>query len=106
MRHPPKTLQEKGRDFWKSVMVEWDLEESHDLALLEQAATCLDRIESARSALDKDGEYSENKGIIVAHPALKVARDYKILFFRAVKQLDLTENEPEKPKNLKKGRGY
>ena len=106
MRHPPKTLQDKGREFWKAVMLEWDLEESHDLALLEQAATCLDRIESARSALDKDGEYSETKGIFTAHPALKVERSNKILFFRAVKQMDLTENPPEKPKNLKKGRGY
>ena len=64
--HPPKTLNKQGRDFWKGVMVEWQLTEKHDLALLEQAATCLDRIENARIALRMDGEYQQKGFLKVA----------------------------------------
>jgi len=103
--HPPKKLGPKGKALWKGVVSEWVLEKKHDLELLEQAATCLDRIENARSALEADGEYLKKGDSKVAHPALKVEKEFLTLFYRAIKQLDLVENKPKSNLNLKKGRG-
>ena len=86
-------------------MDEWVLDKKHDLELLEQAAVSLDRIENARIALKEDGEYLKKGDGKVAHPALKVEKEFLTLFYRAIKQLDLNENKPKTNLNLKKGRG-
>lgn len=101
----PKDLGTKGKAFWQGVMNDWELEKAHEIELLHQAGICLDRIENAREALAKEGEYLTIGERVIVHPAIKTEKELLALFFRAIRDLDLTEIEPEMMKKLKKGRG-
>lgn len=101
----PRTLGIKGKDFWKGIMADWLIDQRHDLELLEQASICLDRLENARNAMERDGEYIEVHGKLTAHPGLKVERECLALFNRLVKALDLTTDQEKPGSNFKKGRG-
>lgn len=64
--------------------------ESHHQVLLLTCAQCLDRITEAREAIVKDGQYYRDAhGVIRPHPAVKVEHDAKVLYGRALRELDL-----------------
>src|SRR5262249_31471323 len=91
---PPKGLSRKARAWWREIADTYVLE-SHHLALLGQAAQALDRIETARRALKRDGEYYETRfGERRAHPALAVANQASMLFAKLLRQLDLDVEPP------------
>src|ERR1022692_961307 len=86
--NPPKGLSAKARAWWKEIAGKYVLE-GHHLALLEQAAAALDRIESAKRAIKVDGEYYTTRlGEHRAHPALAIANQASMLFAKLLRQLD------------------
>jgi hypothetical protein len=46
---PPATLGTAGAKLWRSVMSEYDIQDSGGLAILEQACSATDRAEDAGS---------------------------------------------------------
>ena len=91
----PKHLQDEGRAFWKSVLGDYLLEDSHHLKLLENACQCLDRISQARRHLRKNGCFFKDRfGQMKENPAGKSERDNKILFSRLLRELNLDTEAP------------
>ena len=52
---PPKELNATGRKFWRRVLSEYDLQDSHDLERLSMAAKCLDDLSEAEERVKTDG---------------------------------------------------
>ena len=92
----PNFLQVEGRDFWISVLTDYDLEESHHLKLLENACVCIDRIAQARRHIRKHGAFFKDRFLQMKEsPAGKSERDNKILFARLMRELQLDIEPPK-----------
>jgi len=108
MKKPPKTLQTKGRAFWRRVLKDFLLEESHELQLLQEAAGCLDRIAEAQAEIEAKKPYFNDRfGQPRPHPALNVEKDQRVLFVRIVRELGLQVESEEysRPKRPGYSRG-
>jgi phage terminase small subunit len=68
---PPATLGEPGRNLWRRVMTEYQIEDAGGLAMLEQCCAALDRAERLRVEIESDGEVIRTRGTVKDHPALK-----------------------------------
>lgn len=91
----PKFLQVEGRNFWKSVLSDYELEEAHHLKLLENACVCVDRIGQSRRKLRKDGGfYKDRWDMPKEHPAQRSERENKVLFCRIMRELQLDVEPP------------
>ena len=86
----PKTLKTEGKRFWQSVLSDFSLEEKHHFELLKQACHCLDTIETARKAIETDGEYVDGK----PHAGLKIIKDHRTLFVKVLRELSLDIEPP------------
>jgi phage terminase small subunit len=87
---PPAGLQASGRKFWTKVLTEYDLSESHDLERLRQACSCLDEIAEGEKIIKSEGRFIVDRfKQRREHPAGRTIRDNKILFLRAVRELNL-----------------
>jgi phage terminase small subunit len=86
----------------------WTLEEHHERVL---TATCRawDTMEAAERLLDRDGLVVDTKaGGPRAHPAVKIAAEARLQFFRGVRELDLDLDAPaeaRRPPALRSMRG-
>jgi len=99
IRRAPKNLNKTGRQFWKSVLNEYEFEKSHDFELLSQGCQCLDRMEQCRQAIISDGAFQKDRyGRAVEHDALKAERTQKKLFLSIVRELGLTLDRQETQK--------
>ena len=90
MLRPPKHLKQDGREFFKAVAQEYEIEDAAGLALLTTASECLDRMRAAQSAIAEHGEVIEDRyGGIKVHPACDLERTARAGFLQAVKALNL-----------------
>jgi len=95
----PKNLKAEGRKFWNRVTAEYDFEAEHDFVRLAQAAGCLDVIKAAEDRVAEEGMFLRNRfNELREHPGLKVIRDNKIVFMRAIREMSLDLSEPEGPR--------
>ena len=93
---PPNGLQVSGRKFYRKVLNDYVIEESHDLERLFQACRCLDEIDEAEKVLKTEGRFifdrfKQRK----EHPAAKAIRDHRILFVRILRELCLDTEDPK-----------
>lgn len=98
-RKPPKGLTSKvARDFFNAVMRDYTLENHHHTLLVE-ACFALQRADSAREQVARDGQtlLDERTGRVYAHPMVVAERDARALFLRATRELGLDLAEPEGP---------
>ena len=87
---PPKGLNSTGKKFWKKVLSEYELSDSHDLERLLMACKCLDELVDAENRIKADGRFTVNRYVAtVEHPACKMIRDSRILFIKIVRELNL-----------------
>ncbi len=71
--------------------------EQHRLRALQVAAEAFDRKEQARIAVEKYGlVYTDPKGMVRARPEVSIERDSRIAFLRALRDLGLEVEPPEK----------
>lgn len=92
---PPAHLRPSSKRWWSAIASEYELEPQH-LALLDQAAKCLDRIESAREILDRDGVVTQDRfGCAKPHPAMAVELQNKTIFARLVREIGLDVTDPD-----------
>ena len=86
----PSGLNVSGRKFWKKVLLEYELSESHDLERLAMAAKCLDDLDDAEGRIKADGRFTVNRyGATVEHPGCKMVRDSRMLFIKIIRELAL-----------------
>lgn len=96
MIRTPAGLKAPGKRFFKKVMGEYELEDTHDLERLTQACKCLDEIGEAEAIIEAEGRFIEDRfKQRREHPAAKSIRDARTLFFRAVRELALDVEVPE-----------
>ena len=104
---PPKHLGHAGRRLWRGVLSDYDVGATHDLARLQVAAECADRLDEARRVIDRDGPYVPDRyGSLKGHPALAVEKDSRALMLRAIRELgvDLVESQPSRPPSRWRGK--
>lgn len=87
---PPSHLGADAKAWWRSVMRDYSLEPHHQ-HLLQAACEAWDRMQQARQALDDHGglTFTDDRGVIRAHPAVAMERDARVAFARLVRELDL-----------------
>lgn len=85
----PPHLRESTQAWWRSVLMNYELEDHH-LRLLQLAAEAWDRCQEARELLARDGLIMAGReGGMRPHPAVAIERDSRIGFSRLVRELDL-----------------
>lgn len=91
---PPKHLSKDAKKLWRQFTNEWDFE-TNTLLILKDALESYDRLQSAREQIDKLGMFYETEtGFIKSHPALKIEKEARSSFLRAMKMLNLDIEPP------------
>ena len=87
---PPDHLSAAAQSWWRSVIRDYALE-PHHVHLLQAACEAWDRMQQARQALADHGglTFTDERGVIRAHPAVAMERDARVAFARLVRELDL-----------------
>jgi hypothetical protein len=87
---PPRTLGQHGGDLWRSIMSEYVIDDSGGREMLCQACQALDRAETCREAINKDGELIKSKTLgIREHPLLKHELAARSFVVRTLQRLGL-----------------
>jgi hypothetical protein len=68
---PPRSLGAAGQNLWTAIQVEFDIIDTASCELLCLACQALDRAESLRERIDRDGDVIETESGLRPHPALK-----------------------------------
>jgi phage terminase small subunit len=86
----PNGLQTSGKNFWKKVLSEYDLSESHDLERLSMACRLLDEISDDEKLVRTEGRFMPDRFHQKReHPAARAIRDNRTLFCRIIRELCL-----------------
>jgi hypothetical protein len=94
---PPPHLRPATRDWFASVIADYELEEHH-LRLLTLAGEVWDRGQQAREVLDREGlTYLDRFSAPRARPEIAIERDSRIAFARLVRELALDVETPPEP---------
>lgn len=88
----PDYIGESGRKWLKRVFSDYAFDKS-ELETVFQAASCLDRIEQARDAIQAHGILIDCPTGLKGNPACGVERDNKTLFARLCRELQITGAE-------------
>lgn len=92
----PSHLREPTREWWQSVVADFDLEQHH-VRLLTLAAEAWDRGQEAREALAEHGlTFDDRFGQPRSRPEVAIERDSRTQFARLLRELALDHvAEPE-----------
>jgi hypothetical protein len=82
---PPRLLKRHGLQLWQSVLADYALEDVGSLELLCLAAQALDRAESCRARIEKDGEMIGSR----ANPLIRDELANRAFVSRALVRLNL-----------------
>ena len=95
MTRYPKSLHEKGKAFWKSVLNRWTVE-GEALAVLEATCNNLDLFHDLRAELVEKGFSTlTREGTLKTRPEAKVMTDAFRNFLAGCKYLGLDVEEPD-----------
>jgi hypothetical protein len=86
---PPRKLQRHGTELWRSVMADYQIEDSASRELLCQACAALDRAESLAERIEADGEIVHGRQGPRPHPALKPEMAARTFIVRTLERLGL-----------------
>lgn len=68
---PPRRLGTHGLALWRAITTDYDVTDAGGVEMLCQACAALDRAESLRAQIERDGEVIKTKAGLKDHPALK-----------------------------------
>jgi P27 family predicted phage terminase small subunit len=86
----PAHLGPSGRDLWAGILRGYQLDETHQRAILASACEASDRMVEAREAITRDGAYIDGGRYgMKAHPGLAVERDSRLAMVRCLRELGL-----------------
>jgi P27 family predicted phage terminase small subunit len=97
----PRSIGKNGARLWRRVLDEFEVSDG-ELALLEAAAGCYQRLVEAQEAIAKDGLVLDTPSGPKTHPAAPVARDSANLLGKLLKQLGV-EAEEDSPQRYRVG---
>ena len=86
---PPRTLGDSGLSLWNRIMSEYRIEDCGGLEILAQACQALDRAETLRSEIERDGDVLRLQGTVRDHPALKHELANRAFIVRTLVRLGL-----------------
>lgn len=87
---PQADLGPAGRDLWVRLTSAYRIDDEHGKAVLAIACKALDRAESCRKVIDKDGLSTRDRwGQVKVHPLLAPERDARAAVLLALRQLSL-----------------
>jgi P27 family predicted phage terminase small subunit len=93
--HKPKTapapvhLGPRGKAFWNETLSAYAMDET-DLPLVQAAAEQLDRAESARLQIEREGLTTKDRfGQVKSHPAVEIERQAHLAYVRIRRELGL-----------------
>jgi phage terminase small subunit len=90
----PEHLRSVTREWWSSVVEEWQLE-PHHVRLLTLAGEAWDRCEQAREAIAESGlTYNDRFDTPRARPEVAIERDSRLAFARLLRELALDDVPP------------
>jgi hypothetical protein len=101
---PPRTLGDPGLSLWNRITSEYQIEDCGGLEMLAQACQALDRAETLRSEIERDGEVLRLQGTVRDHPALKHELANRAFVVRTLVRLGLNF-EPVRPSVGRPGYG-
>ena len=92
-RVSPRTLDAKGRAFWKALQADYEFSESEEVLVLE-AARCIDRLDMLDKSVRELGPMvSGSSGQQVVNPALTEARGQQAILHRLIAALQLQDED-------------
>jgi hypothetical protein len=68
---PARSLGKHGAALWRAVVSEYGIEDAGGIEMLTAACQQLDRAESLREQIDRDGDVIRSKAGLREHPGLK-----------------------------------
>jgi hypothetical protein len=86
---PPRPLDKAGKALWDRVVREYCITDAGGIELLCLAAEALDRAESVREAIDRDGQFQITRHGLKDHPGLKFEVANRALVSRLLGRLGL-----------------
>jgi hypothetical protein len=87
---PPRKLGKYGRHLWDRVHREYRLEDCGSIEMLAQVCGAVDRIESLRAGIDRDGEIVKTRNGPRAHPGMRDELAGRAFVVRTLARLGLS----------------
>ena len=88
---PLRPLGPAGRDLWGRVQRQARLVDAGSLEALQQACEALDRAQSLRDQIDRDGEMIPTRGGMRSHPCLREELACRAFIVRTLSRLGLCQ---------------
>lgn len=90
MTKPPKNLSRAGKQLWKQITTQFQIDDAGGLKILEVSLMALDRAEACRAVIDSEGltqldRFDQPK----PHALLSTGRDCRAQFLAGIRQLSL-----------------
>jgi P27 family predicted phage terminase small subunit len=92
---PPDHLSPETKAWWRGIV---GALEPYQLRTLQAAGEAWDLYAEARQVVAKEGlSYSDDKGRMFARPEIAIARDARVAYLRAMRDLKLDSPPPKEP---------
>jgi hypothetical protein len=105
VRRPPRKLGKHGTQLWNAVNREVILEDAAGIEMLTLACQAVDRAESCREQIDREGEVTRTKTGAREHCLLKIELANRAFITRSLARLGL-DAEPIRTIGRPAARGY
>lgn len=92
---PPRPLGEHGAKLWHALTAAFDLTDEGGRQLLAQTCEAVDRVESLRAEIDRDGQLIHTKAGVRDHPLLRHELSGRAFITRSLARLGVLD-EPLK----------
>jgi hypothetical protein len=95
--NPGRDLGRHGAALWKRITEEYDVSDAGGREMLLLACQALDRAESMRAKVDRDGEMLIVRGAYREHPLLKGELSNRAFICKTLLRLGLSVEAPQRP---------
>lgn len=93
----PKELSKNSKQFFNSILKEYELE-SHHIKILTEACHALDRLQEAQKQIKKHGSYYMDRfKKPKTSPFVEVEAKYMVIFKNLIRELGLDLEPPKEP---------
>jgi len=91
---PPRKLGRPGANLWRTILSEYQIDDSAGLEMLALACEQLDRAQECKEQIDRDGLLIRTRHGPKDHPLLRTELSARSFVTRTLMRLGLTEIKP------------